>query len=110
MTDNIIIQAFEYCGKPANVCEECPFYTYCEKGEILEDYVLDIIKRQKAEIEKLQERLYDKCDRCIAEIIKGFAKKLIRRAETSEDYTQWVSVKEIDKAVYPYLRGIRYEK
>lgn len=58
MTDNTIIKAMEHCCDEAANCEFCPFSQKCEKeGERLITYALDLIKRQKAEIEHLRQML-----------------------------------------------------
>lgn len=57
MTDKEIIQALEYCktDKDRN-CRNCPYKdvkTYC--FEMVREDALDLINRQQAEIERLQE-------------------------------------------------------
>ena len=55
MTDNEIIKALECC-KIGN-CDDCPFYGIKEDCEVeLPEEGLDLINRQKAEIEKLKHR------------------------------------------------------
>ena len=53
MTDNEIIKSLECCAdhNNADACDDCP----CLKGECISTtpYVLDLINRQKAEIEAL---------------------------------------------------------
>lgn len=54
-TDEEIIKALQYCAKLHSDCEECPLYCdypvcKCEK------YILDLINRQKKEIEKLKSK------------------------------------------------------
>ena len=62
LTDNEIIKALECCSKAANFndCEklQCPLYRECKIGhksmeETIIPYALDLINRQKAEIERL---------------------------------------------------------
>ena len=53
ITDNEIIKALECCHM-VNGCERCPLRNDTEECEILNTYALDLIKRQKSEIEKLQ--------------------------------------------------------
>lgn len=59
MTDNEIIKALKYCftrGFDESTCYECPFYTATAKcTEDLRDSALDLINRQKAEIEQWKE-------------------------------------------------------
>ena len=57
MTDNEIIKASECClsGKDYDTaCMKCPIEPICESDDILLKYALDLINRQKAEIERLQ--------------------------------------------------------
>lgn len=66
MTDNEIIQAWDLClsGK-VKACNECP---YCTAG-CIDDLHRDsasLIKRQQAEIERLQDRLSDKTSEWIS--------------------------------------------
>ena len=55
MTDNEIIKALECCCSPkVNACDDCPFHKRCyENNEWLEKEAIDLINRQKAEIERL---------------------------------------------------------
>ena len=60
MTDNEIIHALEYCAYHDMTCRDCPYagcFTpkFCER-ELHMD-ALNLIKRQQAEIERLQDRL-----------------------------------------------------
>lgn len=58
MTDNEIIMALKHCCDEEADCEFCPFNEKCEKGgERLITYALDLIKRQKAEIEHTTQML-----------------------------------------------------
>ena len=57
MTDNEIIKALECCGSKGllSFCDDCP---YCEGGWCINKMpkdTLDLINRQKAEIERLRE-------------------------------------------------------
>ena len=86
MTDEQIVKALEYCSSSdLGMCKICPFYEQCENDEQLVKYTLDLIKRQKAEIEKLREKydramfnlqavLDERADH--SEAIKEFAEKL----------------------------------
>ena len=54
MTDNEIIKALEHCDK--ETCKDCPNeYQYDCKGKIMRN-ALDLINRQKAEVERLKHR------------------------------------------------------
>ena len=60
MTDNEIIKALECCSSNATgneYCKDCPYniYEYC--GEESSKDTLDLINRQKEEIERLTEAL-----------------------------------------------------
>lgn len=63
MTDNEIIKALECCSKMSLYhipCENCPaIHENCLSGRILIKQALDLINRQKAEIERLKD--YPKC-------------------------------------------------
>ena len=83
MTDNDIIKALECCGAGWDGCEPCPLCNY--DGDCLESIVgdiLNLITRQKAEIERLKAtvdsftdigKLYSEIK---AEAIKEFAERL----------------------------------
>lgn len=57
MTDNEIIKALEYCvNGSAEDCDFCEFHgNECRAGIVCE--ALDLIKRQKAEVESLESRI-----------------------------------------------------
>ena len=60
MTDNEIIKALECCsnGEP---CANCPYQKQCDETDLAE-IALDLINRQQAEIERLQEtQCTEKC-------------------------------------------------
>ena len=55
MTDEQIIKALECCSidDHIGVCTECPFTDICDEDtQALQKYALDLINRQKAEIER----------------------------------------------------------
>lgn len=60
MTDNEIIKALECCGKSPPVCHECKYKGKCNRIDCY-DYLkrdaVDLINRQKAEIERLKREL-----------------------------------------------------
>ena len=88
MTDNEIIKALECCSYATSNkdCEKCPYYPdeECVKKQCTD--ILDLINRQKAEIERLtKERDFYKAPSSLlakgieqikAEAIKEFAKRL----------------------------------
>ena len=97
MTDEQIIKAYERCftlGFDESTCYECPFYTATAKcTEDLRDSTLDLINRQKAEIEDLKSQmewltgyngnlldantaLSGEIEICKSEAIKEFAERL----------------------------------
>ena len=92
MTDNEIIKALECCSKSVTkkACKNCPFQ---DKDNVrnfnclnLEKYTFDLINRQQAEIERLQEErdfykapsalLAKGIDAVKSEAIKEFAERL----------------------------------
>ena len=79
MTDNEIIKALECCGKPVNeeCCSECPYHLGGEENchKLLGD-IIDLINRQQAEIERLNEHY------------KNLAKASIRHAFDTENDRQ----------------------
>lgn len=83
MTDKETIKALKFCCLARdNCCEDCPFSNRCRYNiEQIEKEALDIINRQKAEIEKLQISIGLASDkyrvgRIKAEAVKEFAEKL----------------------------------
>lgn len=107
-TDEEIIKAVECCSDPCCKCDDCPLYcrgANCSSFE-LHRYALDLIYRQKAEIERLkgwQDVLKaEKHSLIKAEAYKEFAKrlkKLTRRFHYlgfSLDYALAVETSEID--------------
>lgn len=62
ITDEEIIKVLECCADSKNYqCNKCPLYADCEKASIAEN-ALDLINRQKSEIERLKE-----CPKCVYE-------------------------------------------
>ena len=84
MTDKDIIKALECCGNDGEItiCSICPYYLqdryndFCQ--EDLHRASLDLINRQKAEIERL-ERHTKMHDEIKAEAIKEFAERLRKK-------------------------------
>lgn len=91
MTDAKIIRALECCTNThLYTCDDCPFHKKCESDEDVLRYALDIITRQKAEIESLQKennlfadlgKLYSEIK---AEAIKEFWNELKSRNTMDE--------------------------
>lgn len=87
MTDNEIIKALECCAK--DDCERCPLSNYDGCKSLLFDgnIVIDLINRQKAEIETwkhkaefvnyiIDKNIQNRIDRAKSEAIKEFAERL----------------------------------
>lgn len=72
MTDREIINVLTYCNtaKTEHHCVICPFYEYKKCTVSMLDSAVDLINRQKAEIERLSCRVSD-----LAEIEKEYALK-----------------------------------
>lgn len=67
MTDSEIIKALEYCNADRNECDKCALQEECESNPFystIAKYALDLIKRQKTEIERLKSMNQAKLD-CI---------------------------------------------
>ena len=117
MTDEQIIKALECC-KIGN-CDDCPFYGIKEDCDVeLPEEALDLINRQKAEIERLQKEnerwkngfmgacMLENCklkDEWKSEAIKEFAKQLkgytIGENGSKEKAYFFVEVQDIDNLV-----------
>ena len=63
MTDDEIIKALECCNFTGiKVCEECPLCYRRDCKFVIIDKTLDLIKRQKAEIERLKQGNKEYCE------------------------------------------------
>lgn len=87
MTDDEVLQALECCGdERGNRCDTCPQLGMNGCMNLLMQNALDLIKRQQAEIEKLQKEKDSKLVMCIAndkdkiksEAIKDFSERLCK--------------------------------
>jgi hypothetical protein len=112
MTDEQIIKALECC-KIGN-CDDCPFYGIKEDCDVeLPEEALNIINRQKAEIERLQKEnerwkngfmgacMLENCklkDEWKSEAIKEFAERLKKEALINSGY-EVLQVGTIDNLV-----------
>lgn len=59
-TDEEIIKALEYCNADRNECDKCVFQRECESNPFysaVAEHALDLINRQKSEIEKLRAKV-----------------------------------------------------
>lgn len=93
MTDDEIIKALEYCGSGYGNCYSCPYDSgscITTEGEsLLLKSALDLINRQKADIEQLKkdlmmcklekEMMYQVADEIKSVAIKDFAEQLKKR-------------------------------
>lgn len=60
MTDDDIIRAMDCCTGSYNCCKECPAKVYnVECGNVLRFNALNLIKRQKAEIDCLKNEIHE---------------------------------------------------
>ena len=103
MTDNEIIKALECCI-PNNMekCLVCPFHRECIKEDknYLAEYALDLINRQKAEIERLTvpKELIDD-DFC--GVVCEFAEELIKKAKAEAIKEFAERLKEKERPTFP---------
>ena len=69
MTDDEIIKALECCTTKGASCKDCPAFTKVDRSECKKFFkgALDLINRQKAEIERLKKHLQF-AEECIAEV------------------------------------------
>lgn len=108
-TDEEIIKAVECCSEPCCVCDECPLYCVgvnCSSFE-LHRYALDLINRQKSEIERLNKKVEELSDvlsdtiriryaEAKTEAYKEFAEKLKENAMTKFDWNDYIDIEEVD--------------
>ena len=119
MTDNEIIKALEVCHKCVyGSCPECPLHGVGGCDSELMKYALNLIKRQKAEIERLEkiEIVFDEIEDTInplpfetdydkavkqakAEAIKEFAERLKEKERPTFPLAMVVDISEIDNLV-----------
>lgn len=102
-TDEEVIKALEVCVDNSS-CKECPInpnhgnYGYCTNLALT--YAIDLINRQKAELEDLREIVFTDRSEAIknlkAEAIKEFAEKLKEKAYVNKPYGVGKSVDECD--------------
>lgn len=110
MPDNEIIKALEICTISRFECDEsCPLFGNCGL-DVIAKYALDIINRQKDEIERLKHHCFgiqneleaykDTFNTATDEAIKEFAARLKEKADRG--YWQehfYVDIEEIDNLV-----------
>lgn len=108
MTDEKLIKSLEMCANNGN-CKDCFInphkgnYGYCTSLAIKE--ALDLINRQKAEIERLQNRIVFwreymdyRPDELKAEAIKRFVERL-REYAISDEFGTMVDIDDIDNLI-----------
>ena len=110
MTDNEIIKAFEYCTNSLDCPANCPLYEYAGDCFLaLHKPTLDLINRQKAEIERLKKAI-EQCEdsgeyweskykTAKAEAIKEFAERLKNKFEISSAYSFGYIACQLDNLV-----------
>lgn len=93
MTDEQIIKAVDVCGEP-DTCRGCPYHELYISGcvcALMKD-VFDLINRQRAEIERLLQKL----QQAKSKTIKEFAEELKESADNGGCGEDFVSVSDID--------------
>lgn len=104
-TDEEIIKNLE-CHINAEDCISCEMFGCCEEI-ILTERVLDLINRQKSEIERLNKKVEELSDvlsdtiqiryvEAKIEAYKEFAKKLKENAMTKFDWNDYIDIEEVD--------------
>ena len=84
MTDDEIIKALECCDfTDIKACEECPLYNTFDCSFVIIDKTLDLVNRQKAEIERLAARFNDYPVKTLIDNNNMMCSK------SSEDYDKW---------------------
>lgn len=107
-TDDEIIRALECCKNED--CDNCPFFKYPKsicRWDVW-DCALDLINRQKAEIEEYQKHIDNDIiyvKRVKAEAIKEFAERLKERGYTNNYCQDIVLVESIDNLVKEMTEG-----
>ena len=108
MNDNDIVKALECLGGDEVLCRECAYghipYPVCKK--LAAKNALDLINRQKAEIDKLRQKLdYEnyECERCACDLLdqrdRAKSEAIKEFAERLKDIDDYVSPLDIDNLV-----------
>lgn len=111
MTDNEIIKALECCSTATCITNKCPYESICDiptcTTKLTKD-ALDLIKRQKAEIERLEfERASDHEKlKQVSVMLKGLKGDIehdikLAKAEAVKEFVQRLKKKLIDGGLYP---------
>ena len=107
MTDNEIIMALEYCYADENNCKRCPYMAVGKCHKVHTRDVLDLINRQKAEIERLEaiqsSHLFT-TDFIRYKAVKEFAERLKSKEKFHYDYysniaIRYIKIEDIDNLV-----------
>lgn len=103
MTDSEIIKALECCTTKGKSCKICPAYVKVDRSNCKEAFrgALDLINRQKEEIEKLNKQLVFEIesayDRGAKAAVKEFAERVKNCCFDLDDFpSSVVSVRRID--------------
>ena len=98
LTDEQIIEALKRCSQHYECCY-CNSVEECGNKRVLTTSALDLINRQKAEIERLEKILDKRCDVCTAVTYarKEFAERLKEMAtSTFYEERKYVDTEDID--------------
>lgn len=124
MTDNEIVKALECCGKGFGNCDGCPYdddNADCVtlKGEtLMMKDALDLINRQKAEIERLEaennklkvaSNLFAMYVQNVEEVKADARKEFAERLKPPKNELQIIGVSKIDKVLEEYLQQNKKE-
>lgn len=119
-TDEEIIKALEYCNADRNECDKCVFQRECESNPFysaVAEYALNLINRQKSEIERLKKEvsvardaytsIQDRYEHTKTEAYKAFAENAVIRLTNNyhSKYAHW-----IDDTIYSLLKEMVGEK
>ena len=85
MTDEQIIKALECCKRPVQMCDDCPMGRGYMCFDFLKDYAFDLIKRQKAEIDRFADigKMHSEVR---SDAIREFAERLKRKSYITKPY------------------------
>lgn len=96
MTDNEIIKAVECCIGNTR-CGECPMFRTPNCMNRVFGYVCDLINRQNAEIERLENKKYIKIVKCIATNMYEEKSKVIKEfADRFKNIADKTTIKYVD--------------
>ena len=101
ITDDEIIEALELCQlEDTTICESCPlgkFYPYCD--DVISPATIDLINRQKAEIERLQKAIQ------VQEIMLGNQDYTINKAKAENENKNIVYCKDCEYLMFSDFEG-----